>query len=343
MKSAFFLLVSILFSFLLAACQPIVVPATPGEPRARVPIRVEVLPFLSFAPLFIAQDEGYFAAQGLDVQFVRLTDGTAPIAALLQGDIDVISPQIESGLLNAMARGADVKIVADKGYLASGHCPAYALLARKALVDDGKLTGPAALKGLTLAIEPLTSEGFYITKLLGQANLTLADIGTVDIAPPALADALNNGSVDLVHIGEPWITRLVSSGAAIVWLPVQDVVPDFQWAVLAFGPTLLKGNRETGEKFIQAYLQGVRQYNQGKTARNLEIVAANTGLEVSLLEKACWPAVHDDGDINIQSVLDFQSWALQVGLLDTQVTEEQFWDGSFVAQANAALDQGQSH
>ena len=86
-----------------------------------------------------------------------------------------------------------------------------------------------------------------------------------------------------------------------------------------------------------AYLKGVQQYNQGKTERNLEILANHTELDREFLMKACWPAFRDDGKISVQSVLDFQSWAMDKGLLDNPVEETQFWDPSFVEYANEVL------
>ena len=59
-----------------------------------------------------------------------------------------------------------------------------------------------------------------------------------------------------------------------------------------------------------AYLKAVRQYNEGKTGRSLDIVAKATGLERELLTEACWPRLRDDGRTNIESILDFQSWAV---------------------------------
>jgi hypothetical protein len=40
-------------------------------------------------------------------------------------------------------------------------------------------------------------------------------------------------------------------------------------------------------------------------------------------------------------VLDFQDWAVEAGHLDNAITAEQFYDGSFVAQANSVLDSAQ--
>jgi NitT/TauT family transport system substrate-binding protein len=86
-----------------------------------------------------------------------------------------------------------------------------------------------------------------------------------------------------------------------------------------------------------AYLKAVRQYNQGKTERNLEIMEEFTKLDQELLKMSCWMPMRSDGYINVESVLDFQAWAVEKGYLDRPVTEEQFWDPSFVEYANQVL------
>ena len=85
------------------------------------------------------------------------------------------------------------------------------------------------------------------------------------------------------------------------------------------------------------YLKAVRQYNQGKTARNVEIVSKHTNLDPTLLEETCWPPIRDDGQIDIDSVLKFQSWSLNKGLLDSIVPATQFWDDRFIKSANEIL------
>jgi ABC-type nitrate/sulfonate/bicarbonate transport system substrate-binding protein len=54
------------------AAQPPSRQTSPGSVR----LRVLVLPSLSAAPLFVAADGGYFAGQGLDVEFVKVTRST---------------------------------------------------------------------------------------------------------------------------------------------------------------------------------------------------------------------------------------------------------------------------
>jgi hypothetical protein len=87
-----------------------------------------------------------------------------------------------------------------------------------------------------------------------------------------------------------------------------------------------------------AYLQGVRRYNRGKTERNLEILEKHTGLDRDLLEEACWPAFRRDGRINARSILDFQTWAREAGILDVDVPEDQFWEPRYIDHANRILE-----
>ncbi len=87
-----------------------------------------------------------------------------------------------------------------------------------------------------------------------------------------------------------------------------------------------------------AYLKAVRQFNQGKTDRNLEILVKHTELEEEILRDACWVTINDSGMINTPNVVEFQEWALGKEFLDNIVTEEQFWEHRFLDFANKELE-----
>jgi hypothetical protein len=56
-------------------------------------------------------------------------------------------------------------------------------------------------------------------------------------------------------------------------------------------------------------------------------------LEPDLVSNACWVEIQDDGDITVSDVDDFQEWALGKELLDEIISEEMFWDSSFIDYA----------
>ena len=303
-----------------------------------IKLRTIHLPYIASAPLLIAEEEGYFTEQGLQVEFVKMTDAVVGLPALIKGDLDMIPDVIYPSYLNAIARGAKIKIVADRGYLASTECASVAIMARRTLVEEGKLSRVSQLKGKRVAMTQGSSIlGYLMEKVLSQDNLTLTDVETVFLQMPARLDAFEKGSIDVTLGNEPWVTRMLQAGHAVMWKPINHIVPNFQWAFLLYGPTLLETNPEAGRRFMVAYLKGVRQYNQGKTKRNLEIIAKHTGLDQELLQKCCWQTFRNDGQINTDSIVDFQSWALKKGFLDKEVPPNQFWDPSFIEYANKVL------
>ena len=62
-----------------------------------------------------------------------------------------------------------------------------------------------------------------------------------------------------------------------------------------------------------------------------------TRLDQNVLQKTCWPLIHDQGEIYHASVLDFQQSAIEQGLLDQIVPQERYWDGRFVQYANQKI------
>jgi NitT/TauT family transport system substrate-binding protein len=309
-------------------------PVVPSE-QEPVHLTVTTQPVLSFAPYYIAQAEGYFADEGLEVEFVEM-EGEEATPLLIQGDLDVI---VGFGVyyLNAIARGAELKVVADKGHIGTTGCSSGAVLVRRELFESGELDSVAELKGRTMQIRPVSIEEYYLEKLLQPAGLTADDLVLTDMPRPAELEAMAQGTIDLFMGSEPWTTRHLQTGNAVLWVPYNDLVPGEQHATIVYGPSLLETNPDAGRRFMVAYLRGVRQYNEGKTKRNLEILAESSGLDEELLQAACWFYIYDDGHVNVQSLLDFQEWAVGKGYLDSVVPEEQFYDPSFIDYANQAL------
>jgi NitT/TauT family transport system substrate-binding protein len=303
------------------------------------PVHLKVLyvRYLSFAPLAIAQAEGYFRAQGLDVELVPLAASTESTPPLIRGDLDVASGLIKIGDFNAIARGATLRLVADKGHFEPGPCVAAAFVARPGFADRKVADGTDPLKGARVAASQLGYVEYALETLLARKGLRLSDLKLARIHEAAVVEAIESGSIDVGQLTEPYLSRVVRSGRAVVWKPMQEILPAGQLAAVYFGPSLLTRNRDAGRRFMVAYLRGVRQYNRGKTARNLDIVASATGLDRDLLEKTCWQPIRGDGKINVESVLDFQRWAVRRGALDELVAPERFWDPSFIDQANEIL------
>lgn len=308
-------------------------PRGPGGPLVR--LKVLSLRFLSFAPFAIARDEGYFRAQGLDVELVPLVSSAEATPSLIRGDLDVVSGVLKIADFNAISRGASLRIVADKDHFDPGGCSAAAFVTRPGFLDAKDAA--SRLRGARAATTPLHFMEYALETLLGRKGLSLADLRLARLPGNMVDEAFAAGSLDLGQISEPDLTRVLKSGKAARWMGVRDVLPGAQHAVVTYGPRLLGRDRDVGRRFMVAYLRGVRQYNLGKTDRNLDILAAETRVDRELLRAACWPSIRGDGLVDVESVLAFQRWAVGRKALDAVVPPERFWDASFVSEANRDL------
>jgi len=319
---------------LIAACSSGTTSPSAEEPPDPIKIKVSRLPFLSFAPYFIADAEGYFEAQGLDIEFVQFERGADAIAALINGDIDVWGGATSASIFNAMQR-ASLKIVGGRGYFPEDDCGYTAFLLRSELLESGRVESAEDLAGLKVVQD---REGgmrdYALRRLLENVGLSLEDVGVVTIVDEVVIDAFAEGDIDMAAMGEPWVARIASAGHAESWLSFGQVLPDYPFGIIVFGEQLLQEDEEAGMRFMDAFLQGIEQYNQGKTDRNLEILADMTGLERELLETACWPSYQADGGIDLQGLLDFQNWLVQNGYLDAALEPDQLWDSRFTGINN---------
>jgi hypothetical protein len=107
---------------------------------------------------------------------------------------------------------------------------------------------------------------------------------------------------------------------------------------IAFGDRLINGDHDVGVRFMRAYRRGIERYNDGKTDRNVAIIAKATGEEPEVIRSACWVAFQKDSRINWASIDAFQAFAGTEGQLERPVPQAQAWDSTFlVASDGVAL------
>lgn len=298
-------------------------------------IKVSRLPFLSFAPYFIAEAEGYFEKQGLDVEFVSFKRGADAMTAFGTGDIDVWAGATSVGILSITDK-IKAQIVANRGVFVSGGCGYTGFLVKSDLLDEGKIKKPADIAGLNVVQDrPGGLRDYLLHALLEQNGMTLKDINVHSVPDSVLIKVFQEGSIDVGAVGEPRMTKIIKTGAAKRWMMDSELLPNYAFGVIAFGDRLLNKEPDVGVRFIAGYLNAVKQYMEGKTERNVKILANATGLDPALLEDACWPDLNPDGSIDVAQIMDMQKWAVANDYLEAVIPAETFWNPTFIQKAAA--------
>ncbi len=216
-------------AWLLSSCAsgvgspPTSVPATSQQtPSGQLTeIRVGITGNTADAPLFIAQDRGYFKEQGLTLAITRVQSAADVIAPLGAGQMDVGGGAISAGLFNAIARGVDVKIVADKGQHSgspvNGFTSAVVLVVPKSDADQYKSLSD--LRGKTVALASVGSGNeIMLDRGLQSVGLTEKDVTFKQLSFSDMLAALSTHAIDAAVEIEPFVAQGQAKDILVPWL-----------------------------------------------------------------------------------------------------------------------------
>src|SRR5207248_5674658 len=86
--------------------------AAAAATQAPQKVRVAYTPTVANAGLFLAISHGYFAEEGLEPELLPFDSGEQALPVLATGQVEVSTLGLSAGLFGAIARGAELKIVA---------------------------------------------------------------------------------------------------------------------------------------------------------------------------------------------------------------------------------------
>jgi NitT/TauT family transport system substrate-binding protein len=307
--------------------------SSPPPEGERAQLRVGFTRRLTMSPLLIAQAEGYFAEEGLDVDLVPIGSASTGLPALLQGRLDVLPGPVSAAFFNAIHRGGRLRLVADKGTFDGTDCSHNGLVLSTAATQG---ENPPEIQRLSTAGEHFLQ--FFVERALEANGYDPHEIEMLHVPQAAEYDALMTGGLDAAFVGEPWYTLLRDRGGRVI-APANELFDGYQYSVILYGPSLLDGDQAVGERFAVALLRGLRRYDEGKTERNLDALAEVMGQDRDELADLCWPSMGSDGFIDIPSLMEFQAWAVERGDQDAIVPPEAFWEPRFVELANQLLEE----
>ena len=189
---------------------------TAGAQPAKVRL---VLPAVSilFAPVYIAQDAGYFMEAGVETDVSQLA-GPAALNALIGGSADLTSI---AGLLQLRAaqRGQKTLAIAGLQENATTEVVLSAEAAQRVAAARTPVERARALKGLTLAVDAANGlPHAFLRYVARQAGIDAdRDIRLVFVAPPGMDAALQKKEVDGFVFSSPFTLEAVRRGAQL-WI-----------------------------------------------------------------------------------------------------------------------------
>lgn len=313
----------------------------PAAARARESklqtVRLGYIPLISFAPVFIAIEKGYFAHEGLRIKLTQFGAGAGMVPALATGELDVSSGTASAGLFNSIAEGMNFKIVADKGQNRPGY--GYtALVVRRDLIASGRYKSLKDLAGMKIATLPgkgvVTEYALY--KILQYAGVSPDTVQTIGLAPPNQVKALASKAVDAIVTAEPWGTVAQNRGLGKI-IPTDHVpaLEALQVAMIMYSGKFIKDEPGAARKFMAAYVKGIHYYNEKGLKNNevADILFKYTKVKPQLIKDSIPFYLSNNGSPELKSITAQEEWYLKRGYIKKEVPLARAVDLQFIREA----------
>ena len=249
----------------------------PALQKLRMTIPV---PALVFYPIYVAQDKGYFANEGIEMEVIS-TQGDGPdVDALIAGSVQ-FTASTPNRLLNAYEQGKPLKAVMSISNKMGIHCFMNKELAEKAGIKDGMALDEKfkRLKGMTVGGTRPGSFSYVIAidyakrgKLVPQTDMKIIGIG----GGPQMLAAVENKQVDAGCFASPLVELAVSRGKS-VWFVNNSQNEDkafseFLFELVYVRPDYAKDNPEMVRKVLRALVKGNEWIMNATPEQHLEVL-----------------------------------------------------------------------
>jgi NitT/TauT family transport system substrate-binding protein len=292
--------------------------------------RIGVLKLSSSAPVFIAQDRGYFRDAGLDIE-LKFFDAAQPIAvATTSGDVDFGVTAFTAGLYNLAGKGT-LKVIGGMSREKAGY-PLIGYFASNKAYENGLRT-VKDLAGKRIAVTQIGSSFHYSLGLLADKyGFKLGEMKVVPLQSLSnVTAALKGETVDAALLPVSAARELMDDGGAELLGWVGDETPWQLGAVFASPKTLEKKPLVT--KFLAAIERADREYHDvilaatadgkapidDKTRPLLEIIAKYTNLPLDQVVGNC-AYIDPDGKLDVKNVANQIEWLQGQGFVDKETS-----------------------
>lgn len=253
--------------------------------EARIAITVGTSPALTNTSLYLARDDGHFAAAGLDATIELTQSGAQAVPLLLNGETQFTAADPVAAMI-AMGEGVPLAFVVPANMV-----PADPAADSTGLVVQGQgpIASVADLTNRTVAVNALNSSSHLaalrtIDKLGGDSST----VNFVEIPFPEMVGAVGQGRVDAAVVNEPFVTAGRGAGLRSIAAPAAEALGGLPLVMYVAASTPSGPSPEVIDAFVEA-MTAANAYLGENPAQIRTIGATSTQTPQDLLERVALP------------------------------------------------------
>ncbi|MDP9056983.1 MAG: ABC transporter substrate-binding protein [Pseudomonadota bacterium] len=317
-------------------------------------LTIGFLPLVDACLPILAHEHGFAEAEGLSLRLVKDMSWATVLDRLLYGHSDAAHLIAPLAIATTLGRGRPAQPIAApfvlglNGNAITMHPDLAALVGIAGKLGEPVAVGAALRKVAQERLAAGQALRFGVVHRYSSHNYMLRywlagcgirpdhDVEIVTVAPPFCADALEQGEVDAICVGEPWNSVAVERGAGVIVLSTAQIWRRGVEKVLAMRERVIDERRDAVESLIRALVRAAAHFvDPANHAANAAILARPEYLDGSaelirraiadqmLLKKGDEPIHYPDFMFQYREAANFP-WVSQAEWLYTQMVR---WDG----------------
>jgi NitT/TauT family transport system substrate-binding protein len=283
----------------------------------------------AFGPFVVAQQRGYFKAEGLEVTF-QVAKGGVDVAKQVGAGNAVIGGGIGDTSIIVRPNGVPVKAVAVLGGGA---------LMQLVLDKDKGLKTVKDLKGKTITVLAYQDTTYFaLLGMLASQGMTKDDVNAQAAGPVNVWKLFLAGQADALASVPDWTAQIMLAKRNIEVIPSDTLFKSMAQAIIASDETIQK-RPELIQKVVRATLKGMKDIMTDPAAAAADLVKATpelagkedyVALSFKLYNQYVYPGQKVLGEMDEARLTALQDFYAKEGLIKSKTAVKDLYTNQFV-------------
>jgi NitT/TauT family transport system substrate-binding protein len=323
MKRTLFFLPFIIALFAITGC---VAPAPQGSEGEAAdantePLRVAVLPITDVVPFYVAQDQGYYADNNVNVELIPVSSGAERDTVVQTGKADCELTDIHGVVLTNASDALQLRVISSARQATPEQAQFYLLSSPQSGIES-----PEELAGASIGISENTIIDYWTERMLTYAGVDPDQVNLTNTPQiPVRLELLLNGKLDAAVLPDPLAALAQLQGATVVLDDSQ--LPQVGVSVIACRQDAIQERGDDVKALLAAWDQAVEAIN-ADPAQFQDILIENTRVPEPLQGQYTLPQFPVQALPSEAQVVDVVNWAMDRSLIEEPLTYDQVVDST---------------
>ena len=317
LKFQWIVVITAFFVFLLlSACSAV---SQPDEPQT---LKIAVLPILYALPMYVAQENGYFEEQNLQVEFIPVGSAAERDQVIAAGQADGMINDLVSTLLYNQDT-TQIQVVSF-ARTATPDFPQFRILAAR----DSGIDDVEDLKGIEIGISEGSVIEYTTDRLLEAEGFSPLDIATLAVPSiPVRMSLLDSGELKAANLPDPLSSLAIQGGAKVI---IDDTsYPEYGNSLISFRKPVIDSNPGAVEDFLAAVDKAAQEINADPDKWDT-LLTEEKLVPAPLIGSYQIPTFPRGSLPTIAQWEDVVAWGLEKGFISQNVSYDASVNGDFL-------------